>query len=292
MSMGKKHLILLIIIWASVTIGSFIWNYSLVVSNNQKVVLNKSQAFFKQILLTRSWNSGHGGVYVPVSATTLPNPYLKDSLRDIVSMGGLHLTKLNPAYMTRQIAELSKERSGLNFHITSLKPIRPENKADAWETKALNAFENGTPEILELIKNDSGSQYRYMAPLMAEKSCLKCHSDQVSVIGDIRGGISVTSPSDLYEEGVREQVLAFGIVHLLILILGIIGLVAYYKMSKRYFSIIKNKNEELIQINASKDKFFSIIAHDLRSPFNVILGYIHLLKTGYDEFDDVQQITK
>ena len=288
-SMKKNHLILLIIIWVSITIGSFIWNYSLVVSNNQKVVLNKSQAFFKQILLARSWNSSHAGVYVPVSATTLPNPYLKDSLRDIVSMDGLHLTKLNPAYMTRQIAELSTERSGLNFHITSLKPMRPENKADDWETKALNSFENGRQEILELIKNDSGSQYRYMAPLMTEKSCLKCHSDQVSVIGDIRGGISVSSPSALYEAGVNEQLFAFGIVHFLILIFGIMGLGGYYRMSRRYFLIIKKKNEELTQNNASKDKFLSIIAHDLRSPFNIILGYIRLLKTGYDEFDDVER---
>ncbi len=44
------------------------------------------------------------------------------------------------------------------------------------------------------------------------------------------------------------------------------------------------KNEELIRANAEKDKFFSIIAHDLRSPFNVFLGFTHLLADGLDTF--------
>ncbi|MEI6175169.1 MAG: PAS domain S-box protein [Bacteroidota bacterium] len=40
---------------------------------------------------------------------------------------------------------------------------------------------------------------------------------------------------------------------------------------------IKLKNEQLIQANAEKDKFFSIIAHDLRGPFNGFLGLSKLL---------------
>ena len=40
---------------------------------------------------------------------------------------------------------------------------------------------------------------------------------------------------------------------------------------------IKLKNEELLKLNTTKDKFFSIIAHDLRSPFNGFLGLTQLM---------------
>ena len=46
---------------------------------------------------------------------------------------------------------------------------------------------------------------------------------------------------------------------------------------KRYEAEIKIKNEHLIQANSEKDKLFSFIAHDLRSPFHSLLGFTQLM---------------
>jgi len=49
--------------------------------------------------------------------------------------------------------------------------------------------------------------------------------------------------------------------------------------------------ENLRKLNSTKDKFFSIIAHDLKNPFNALLGFSETLNQGYDSLSKDQVYT-
>jgi len=58
------------------------------------------------------------------------------------------------------------------------------------------------------------------------------------------------------------------------------------------FLNLKNNENKLSQLNATKDKFFSIIAHDLKNPFNVLIGLSDIVISDPDvrHSEDFEQI--
>lgn len=67
-------------------------------------------------------------------------------------------------------------------------------------------------------------------------------------------------------------------------------LIIFYTFHNRFYNIILGKNKELAKSNDAKKKLFSIIAHDLKSPFNSLLGFSDLLIKNFNDYNDEQKI--
>lgn len=180
--------------WTVVLGIAAVWHISEHKESLDVTYLAHARAYIEKDVAYRRWNALQGGVYAPISEHTSPNPHLKLAHREVTTESGTQLTLINPAYMSRQVNELMALDKGVLGRITSLKPIRPENKADAWESKALKAFESGETEVNGLGDINGERYLRLMRPLVTEKACLKCHEFQGYKVGDIRGGISVSIP--------------------------------------------------------------------------------------------------
>jgi two-component system sensor kinase FixL len=188
----KKYRVIASAIWVCTVLLSFLWNHTDDIREKNAMALETARAFLTHIVAVRTWNAEHGGVFVFTDEKAPVNPYLPDDQQFIVTNDGRQLTKVNPAYMTRQISDIAAQQSKVRFHLTSRDPIRPANKAVDWEEEWLKDFEKGIPERSGFVKTPGGEIFRYMAPLRVTAACLSCH-DSYSA-GEVRGGLSVSMP--------------------------------------------------------------------------------------------------
>jgi PAS domain S-box-containing protein len=234
-------------------------------------------AFNKDLALQR-WVASHGGVYVFPDQKTPPTPYLSYLLRrDLVTRDGQTLTLVNPAYVVRQVYELSFEEFGLRGHITSLKPLNPKNTPDTWETRALKDLARGVPEVVAETAIDGQPFLRLMRPLFVEKICLKCHGIQGYKVGELLGGTSVSIP--------MRQVLAYHQGHMLkilgvYLILWSAGLLVIY-------IIFRDSRKRLLK-SAEQRLYIRRLSSLLEQTHSAVMivgldGTIEFVNPGYEQ---------
>jgi len=80
----------------------------------------------------------------------------------------------------------------------------------------------------------------------------------------------------------------------ILILLGLVAYVSYSNFHRLRINKVLSENNiqieeqrsELERLNASKNKFFSIIAHDIKNPLHAIMGYAYLLHHEYDRFTD------
>jgi signal transduction histidine kinase len=257
------------------------------------MVKKEARANFNKDQALRFWAATHGGVYVPATKETPPNPFLSHvPERDIKTPSGKSLTLMNPAYMLRHTMERYEDLYGVRGHATSLKHFRPETAPDEWEKNALKKFEQGAQEIFEFTDMDGKPYFRMMSPMITEKECLKCHGNQGYKVGDVRGGVSVSVPMAPYLANQKRQTIVYAISFAILWVLGFTGINLVSRGLRRRIvenakeleakvsertQELKEANMELAVASSHKSEFLANMSHELRTPLNAILGYTELI---------------
>lgn len=262
--------VLACLLWLGLTAG--LYRHAAQVDEAHRLELEHTRlsTVAQQLLDARNWNAVHGGVYVPESAYGRPNPWLPAKERTLKTVDGRTLVLMNPAYMSRQLAERNSQ-PGIRISVISNKPLRPENRSDAWEKEAISQCTEGTVEIFSPPNADGQERLRLLSVLIAQKSCLRCHAD--SKVGEVLGGISVSQEAEPY---LRNAAVQERNMRLLYILLGLTGVLGIGGLTLN----LAQRRWQAEETSRMKSAFMARLSHDMRTPLTSILGMSELLQKG------------
>lgn len=151
---------------------------------------------------------------------------------------------LVPQVVATQIAKRITQGSKFYVRQVSLRYRNPDNRPDPYETKELELFARGGAKETYGVVNERGRRmFRYMLPMVAQQSCLRCHGRYEDAprfvqirfpkghpsynyrVGEVIGAVSVSIPmADLYRQiGVnlkRDLAYSSGLFLLIVLVMS------------------------------------------------------------------------
>jgi PAS domain S-box-containing protein len=192
--------------------------------------------------------------------------------------------------------------SGKNFivgtihDITAYKKIEEELRAS--ELKYRELFDNANDFILTTdlegkITNANRTLLRY---LQTDLESLKQHNvfefvreENIDMAYDIKAKMLAGEPEQSFElnaYGLNRQAVVYEVKTSLIKRnnepIGVQCVFSDVTERREASTRLEKYNESLLELNANKDKFFRIIAHDLRNPYNSIMGFSEMLIEDLD----------
>ncbi len=219
------------------------------------------------------------------------NPIIPDIIFTSLSINNKHAELEEPIWKTQTINLLHTENN-FSLEFAALNFYKPTNNQYAYKFGNQDDWiELGNKNHIDFINVKPGN---YELNIIASNNDDKWNMEGASI------QIVISPPF--------HETLWF---YLLLGLIGFLMMLLYFYL--RIGSIHKQKNklknevelrtkelqleiaerekiqQKLAESNSTKDKFFSIIAHDLRSPFNALLGFMELLTSDYESFTETEK---
>ncbi|MDP2794283.1 MAG: EAL domain-containing protein [Sulfurisoma sp.] len=216
------------LVWTLVNAASLAWNMAIEDDWVGEVARIEAVGSLNKDRALRLWLSSLGGLYAPVGDKVRPNPYMGHlSERDLFLDHGRVLTLIDPATAIREVGETFAELYGTRVRIVARIQLNPANAPDAWELKALDAFEQGAREVSEIVTAEDGkATLRMMQPMHMTPYCVRCHASTGVNVGELYGATGAIIPLERYWALAREEMATLMATHGGIWLLGI-GLIGF-----------------------------------------------------------------
>lgn len=94
-----------------------------------------------------------------------------------------------------------------------------------------------------------------------------------------------------------QRIMNFTVIGILLIFVVLIVVIAWSRRKTKMYNEalellnkeIKEQNIDLEELNSTKDILFSIISHDLRSPFNSLLGFLNIMLDDYETLSESEK---
>ena len=162
-------------------------------------------------------------------------------------------------------------------------------------TDIYNESENYTKAFEYLEKYNTvkdsiydAAQYEILANKLAFYQVLK-KDDEINIM---KTKLALTAEQEKQQQS-KILVFVISTVALVVIVFVLIVLIRSRRRNEKQISEkndeLETANEKLTETNATKDKFFSIIAHDLRNPIGSFRNVVELMHDDYDSFDEEER---